>query len=44
MTSGHSEADQVRTAFINRSDGFLVKPVDFARLTALLRKYALIPE
>jgi two-component system chemotaxis response regulator CheY len=44
MTSGHSEADQVRTAFINRSDGFLVKPVDFARLKALLRKFALIPE
>jgi two-component system chemotaxis response regulator CheY len=27
MTSAHSESDQVKTSFINRSDGFLVKPV-----------------
>lgn len=42
MTSGHVEADQVRTAFHNRSDGFLAKPVDPERLKAVLLRFGLI--
>ena len=42
MTSGHAEADQVRTAFHNRSDGFLAKPVDPERLKSVLRRFGLI--
>ena len=42
MTSGHTEADQVRTAFFNRSDGFLAKPIDFERLKVRLKKFGLI--
>jgi two-component system chemotaxis response regulator CheY len=42
MTSGHSEAEQVKTAFNNGSDGFLVKPVDVDRLKKKLRELTLI--
>lgn len=42
MTSGHSEADQVRTAFFNRSDGFLVKPIDFEKLKAKLKSFGFV--
>lgn len=42
MTSGHSEVEQVRAAFHNGSDGFLVKPVDVERLKKRLRELALI--
>lgn len=43
MTSAHSEAGQVKTAFVNRSDGFLVKPVRGELLVARLRLLGLIP-
>jgi two-component system chemotaxis response regulator CheY len=43
MTSAHSEADQVKTAFINRSDGFLVKPVRAEQLRARLQALGLLP-
>lgn len=42
MTSSHSHADQVKTAFFNGSDGFLVKPVDQERLMKKLTELALI--
>lgn len=42
MTSGHAVADQVRTAFHNRSDSFLAKPVDVARLKKVLFRFGLI--
>ena len=42
MTSSTADVDQVRTAFINRSDGFLAKPIDLERLKARLKKFGLI--
>lgn len=42
MASGRSEPEQVKTAFYNGSNGFLVKPVDPERLTRKLRELALI--
>lgn len=42
MASGHSDAEQVRAAFFNGSDGFLVKPVNPERLTKKLRELSLI--
>jgi two-component system chemotaxis response regulator CheY len=44
MTSGHSEPDQVRTAFHNRSDGFLVKPIDLLALNRKLVAMRLITD
>lgn len=44
MTSGHSDPDQVRTAFHNRSDGFLVKPIDLLALNRKLRGFGLIAD
>ncbi len=44
MTSGHSDADQVKASFHNGGNGFLVKPVDVARLKKRLRELALISE
>jgi two-component system chemotaxis response regulator CheY len=43
MTSSHSHADQVKTAFFNGSNGFLVKPIDQERLVKKLLELALIP-
>ncbi len=42
MTSSHSHVDQVKAAFFNGSDGFLVKPVDQERLVKKLTELALI--
>lgn len=42
MASGHSEIEQVKTAFHNGSDGFLVKPIDPERLLKKLKELALI--
>jgi two-component system chemotaxis response regulator CheY len=42
MTSGHSEAEQVKASFYNGSDGFLVKPVDPQRLQRKLCELGLI--
>jgi two-component system chemotaxis response regulator CheY len=43
MTTAHSEPNQVKTAFINRSDGFLVKPVRAEQLRARLQALGLLP-
>ena len=43
MTSSHSESEQVKTAFANRSDGFLVKPVRGEVLRTRLATLGLTP-
>jgi two-component system, chemotaxis family, chemotaxis protein CheY len=42
MTSSHSHAEQVKAAFFNGSDGFLVKPVEPERLVKKLNELSLI--
>ncbi len=43
MTSAHSEPSQVKTAVVNRSDGFLVKPVRGEQLRQRLQALGLLP-
>ena len=44
MTSSRSEAEQVKNAFHNGANGFLVKPVDLERLKKRLRELSLISD
>ena len=42
MTSSHSESNQVKSAFVNQADGFLVKPIRSELLRVRLLSFGLI--